>query len=118
MVTCVEACAFNPRESVQVAVRVTVPGASPDVFSVAELPLPETVPCVDVQFATETGTLSGLVQLADTLTAPPRVSSVGLAERLIVGGFFGGSGFTVYVAEHEASFALLALGSVTCAVNV
>ena len=118
MLTWVEACAFRPRESVQVAVTVTVPAASPAVLRVAEFPLPDTVPCVEVQFATDTGTLSGLVQSADTFTAPPGVNSVGLADKLIVGGFFGGSGFTVYVAEHEASFALLALGSVTCAVNV
>ena len=95
MVTCVEACEFSPRESVHVAVTVTGPGGNPDVLRVAEFPLPEMVPGVEVQFATETGAPSGLVQLAVTFPAPPGVNSLGLAERLTVGGFFGGSGFTV-----------------------
>ena len=94
-VTCVEPCPVNPRESVHVAVTVTGPAGKPDVFRVAEFPLPETVPALDVQFATETGTPSGLVQFADRLTLPPVTSSVGLADNDIVGGFFGGSGFTV-----------------------
>jgi hypothetical protein len=62
---------------------------------VAELPLPETEPDVDVQFATETGTPSGLVQLPERLTVPPGTNSVGFADNDMVGGFFGGSGFTV-----------------------
>ena len=94
MVTWVVACVCRPRESVQVAVTVTGPGTRPEVLSVAELPLPETVPWVDVQLATETGAPSGLVQLAVTFTAPPGVNSLGFAERLIVGGFLG-SGLTV-----------------------
>src|SRR5205085_12199803 len=63
-VAVVDACPVSPRESVQVAVTVEPPGSRPAVFKVAELPLPETVPDVAVQFATETGTLSGLVQFA------------------------------------------------------
>ena len=118
MVTWVVDCAVNPRESVHVAVTVTGPGGSPAVFNVADDPLPETVPSVVVQLATETGTPSGLVQLADKFTDPPGVNWVGLADKLIVGGFFGGSGFTVKLAEQLASFAFFALGSVTCAVIV
>src|SRR5450631_2531595 len=94
-VTCVEACPVRPRESVQVAVTVTGPAGAPAVLRVAVLPLPETVPAVDVQLATETGTLSGLVQLADRLTLPPVTRSEGFADNDMVGGFFGGSGLIV-----------------------
>src|SRR5579871_1426619 len=94
-VTCVVACVLKPRESVQLAVTVTGPADNPDVFNTAELPLPETVPPVAVQFATETGTLSGLLQVAERFTFPPVTNSVGLADSDMVGGFFGGSGFTV-----------------------
>src|SRR5579872_4753707 len=93
--TSVAACAVRPRESVQVAPTVMDPGDAPLVFRVAEDPLPETVPPVDVQLATVTGTPSGLVQLADKLTAPPGVTLVGLAEIDTVGGFFGGNGLMV-----------------------
>ena len=117
MVTCVVACAFKSRESVQVAVTVTGPGGSPAVFNVAEVPDPETVPAVDVQLATDTGTPSGLVQFAERFTVPPGTSSDGLADRETVGGFLGGSGLIVYFAVHEASFAFFAFGSVTCAVT-
>jgi hypothetical protein len=112
------ACPLSPRESVQVAVTVTGPGGSPAVFRVAVVPLPETVPKLVVQFATDTGTLSGLVQLAERLTEPPGINWLGLADKLIVGGFLGGSGFTVKLALQLASFAFFALGSVTCAVIV
>ena len=95
MLICVDACAVSPRESVQVAVTVTEPGDIPAVFRVAELPLPETDPELDVQFATETGTPSGLVQLPARFTVPPGTRSLGLADKDMVGGFFGGSGFTV-----------------------
>jgi hypothetical protein len=54
-----------------------------------------TVPAVEVQLATETGAPSGLLQFAVKLTVPPGVSSVGFADMDMVGGFFGGSGFTV-----------------------
>jgi hypothetical protein len=74
---------------------VTEPGAAPAVFRVADEPLPETAPLLAVQVATDTGTLSGLVQLADKLTVPPTGTLVGLAEIEIVGGFFGGSGLIV-----------------------
>src|SRR5580658_718263 len=94
-VTCVEACAVKPRASVQVALTVTGPAGTPLVFSDAELPPPETEPAVEVQFATETETPSGLVQEADRFTLPPVTRSVGLAEIDMVGGFFGGNGFTV-----------------------
>src|SRR5579872_29540 len=94
-VTCAEACPVRPRESVQVAVTVTGPVGAPAVLRVAELPLPETVPAVEVQLATETGTLSGLVQVADKFTLPPVTRSVGLADSDMVGGFFGGNALTV-----------------------
>src|SRR5580698_1337449 len=94
-VTCVEAWPLSPRESVQVAVTVTGPAAAPAVLRVAELPPPETAPPVDVQLATVTGTPSGLVQEADRFTLPPMTRSVGLADSDMVGGFFGGNGFTV-----------------------
>src|SRR5579871_3158056 len=94
-VTCVVACPASPRESVQVAVTVTGPAGAPEVFRVTELPLPVIVPPVACQLATETGTLSGLVQFADRFTFPPVTTSFGLADNDMVGGFFGGSGFTV-----------------------
>jgi uncharacterized lipoprotein YbaY len=65
------------------------------VFKVTELPVPETVPPVAVQLATEMGTLSGLVQEAFRVTLPPGATLTGLADKEIVGGFFGGNGFTV-----------------------
>src|SRR5258708_39407454 len=89
------ACPVRPRESVHVAVTVTGPAGGPAVVRVAELPLPETVPAVDVQLATETGTPSGLVQLAVRFTLPPVTRSVGFADNDMVGGFFGGNGLIV-----------------------
>jgi len=91
----VEACPVKPRESVQVALIVMGPGCVPLVDKVAVLPLPETVPPLAVQLATETGTPSGLVQLQLTVTLAPACTLEGLAEQLMVGGFFGGRGFTV-----------------------
>ena len=93
--TWVEACPVKPRESVQVAVTVNEPAGTPAVLRVAELPLPVTLPALEVQLATETGTPSGLVQFADRFTLPPVTRSVGFADNDIVGGFFGGNGFTV-----------------------
>src|ERR1700690_2593232 len=92
MLICVVLWAVRPRESVQVAFTVIGPGGSPAVLKVAEVPLPETVPADVVQFATDTGTLSGLLQIAERLTLPPATRLVGLADNDIVGGFFGGSG--------------------------
>jgi hypothetical protein len=98
-------------------VTVTEPGGRLAVFRVAEFPLPETEPVLEVQLATETGTPSGLVQFAVRLTVPPGTSSDGLADKDMVGGFFGGKGLIVYFAVQEASFAFLAFGSATCAVT-
>ena len=53
----------NPRESVQVALMVMGPGDAPLVFNVAEFPLPEILPPLEVHPPTVTGTLSGLVQV-------------------------------------------------------
>jgi hypothetical protein len=72
-----------------------VPGAAPVVLKVAVFPLPETVPPVVAHLATEVGTPSGLVQEAVTVTVPPGGTLVGLAVSDMVGGFFGGNGFTV-----------------------
>jgi len=74
---------------------VIVPGATPVVFSVAVLPLPETLPLLAVQLATEVETLSGLVQVQVTVTLAPACTVEGLAEQLMVGGFFGGKGLMV-----------------------
>jgi hypothetical protein len=108
----------KPRESVQVAPTLIVPGDAPVVFSVAELPLPETFPALAVQFETETGTPSGLVQLHVTVTVDPACTLDGLAEQLMLGGFFGGRGFTVKLAEQLASLFFFSLASVTWAVTV
>src|ERR1700716_1515309 len=94
-VSWVEPCALRPLVSAAVAVTVTEPGEVPAVFSVAVLPLPLTVPLVAVQLETVTGTPSGLVALQVIVAVPPTSRVDGLAEQLMVGGFFGGSGFTV-----------------------
>jgi hypothetical protein len=93
-VTWDEAFVVSPRESLQVALTVMTPGDAPVVFSVPTLPLPETLPPLAVQLETLTGTPSGLVQSHVMVAVPPVCRLVGLAEQLIVGGFFGGS-FTV-----------------------
>jgi hypothetical protein len=98
---------------VQVALTVIEPGDAPAVFSVAEPPVPVTVPPLDVQLETVTGTLSGLVQLADKFAVPPTGRLVGLAEMDMVGGFLGGSGFTVKFDELLASLFFFSLASVT-----
>src|ERR1700704_4289395 len=94
-VSWVEPCAVRPRVSVAVALTVNATGAAPAVFNVPVLPLPLMVPLVDVQLETVTGTPSGLLALHVTVAVPPTSKVDGLAEQLIVGGFFGGSGFTV-----------------------
>jgi hypothetical protein len=94
-ITCVDAWLVKPRASVQVAPTVIDPEGAPVVLNVAELPLPEIFPPLAVQLPTDTETPSGLVQLQVTVALPPAVTVDGLAEQLIVGGFFGGIGFTV-----------------------
>jgi hypothetical protein len=103
---------------VQVALTAIVPGDTPAVLSVAEPPVPETAPSIDVQVEIVTGTPSGLVQLADKSTVLPAGTLIGLAKIDIVGGFFGGSGFTVKLAEQLASLFFFSLASVTWAVTV
>jgi hypothetical protein len=76
-------------------VTVTVPGETPAVAKVAEDPFPVTEAPLALQFATETGTPSGLVQFAVNVTGTPCVALEGSAVMLIVGGFFGGSGLMV-----------------------
>ena len=112
-ITGAEPWPVKPRASVQVALTVIEPGAAPAVLSVAEPPVPVTVPPLDVQPETVTGTPSGLVQLADKFAVPPGGRLVGMAEMEIVGGFFGGSGFTAKLDEALASLFFFSLGSVT-----
>jgi hypothetical protein len=114
-VTVLEFVAVKPRESVQVAVTVTGPAEAPVVVRVAELPLPEMLPPVEVHPPTVTVALSGLVQLQVMVEDPPTSTVVGLAEQEICGGF---SGFTVKFAEQLAVLFFLALGSLTVAVAV
>src|SRR5262249_10573920 len=92
---------FNPRESVQVALTVIGPADAPLVLSVAVFPLPLIDPLDALQSPTVTGTPSGLVQLQVMVELPPACSDDGLAEQLMVGGFFGGS-FTVKFAVQLA----------------
>jgi hypothetical protein len=114
-VTVLEAEAVKPRESVQVALTVTGPAEAPVVESVAELPLPESLPPVEVQPPTVTVALSGLVQLQVMVDDPPISTVAGLAEQEICGGFCG---FTVKFAVQLAILFFLALASVTVAVAV
>ena len=79
----------------QVAPTVIVPGAAPVVSRVAVLPLPETLPLLAVQLATEVETPSGLVQVQVTVALAPACTIDGLAEQLMLGGFFGGNGLIV-----------------------
>jgi hypothetical protein len=109
--------AVNPRESVHVALIVTVPAGAPVVLRVAELPLPEMLPPVAVHPPTVTGTLSGLVQVHEIVEEAPACTLVGLAEQETCGGFFGGS-FTVKFDVQLASLFFLAFGSLTRAVTV
>ena len=81
-----------PVNHVPAPVRASQPAP---VVAEVKLPLPETVPPVEVQLATETGTPSGLVQEAVRLTGPPATTLAGLADKETVGGFFGGSGLIV-----------------------
>jgi len=69
--TCEEEFAVKPRESVQVAFTVIGPGDAPEVFRVATLPLPETLPPLALQPETVTGTPSGLVQLQVIVAGVP-----------------------------------------------
>src|SRR5271156_5932062 len=112
-VTAVEARVLSPRESVQVALTAISPGEASAVSSMAESPLPETVPPSDVQAETVTGTPSGLVQLADRFTVPPARALTGLAVIDIAGGRFGGKGFTVKSAEQITWLFFFSLVSVT-----
>jgi hypothetical protein len=107
--------AVKPRESVQVALMVMVPGEAPLVLKVAEFPLPEMLPPVAFHPPTVTGTLSGLVQVQVTVTVPPASTDDGLAEQEIRGGL---SGFTVNFDEQVAVLFFFSFGSVTVAVAV
>src|SRR5215470_5371461 len=94
-----------------------LPGCEPVVFRVALAPLPEIVPLLALQFATLTGTLSGLVHEALSETLPPVWVEVGFADSDKVGGFLGGS-FTMNFAEQLVSPPFFILGSVILAVAV
>src|SRR5436190_9168606 len=108
--TCVEAFVLKLRESEQDALTVMTPAGAPVVFKVVCSPLPETLPPVDVQLETVTGTLSGLVQLAVRVIGVPTCTEVGFAERDMVGGFFSGS-FTVKLALQLACPFFFSFGS-------
>jgi len=116
-VTALEVEAVKPRESVQVALILIDPGEAPVVSRVAEFPLPEILPPLEVHPPTVTGTLSGLVQVQVMVAGLPGWTVDGLAEQEICGGFLGGS-FTVKLAVQLAVLFFLALGSVTVAVTV
>ena len=107
--------AVKPRESVQVAFTVTGPAEAPVVVRVAELPLPATLPPLEVQPVTVTVALSGLVHEQLTVEGVPISTVPGFAEQEICGGF---SGFTVKFEEQLAVLLLCALASVTVAVAV
>ena len=91
-VTELDAEAVKPRESVQVAFTVAGPAEAPVVVRVAELPLPATLPALEVQLLTVTVALSGLVQVQLMVEGVPISTVPGFAEQEICGGF---SGFTV-----------------------
>jgi hypothetical protein len=93
------------------------PDEAPVVFRVAEFPLPEILPPLEVHPPTVTGTLSGLVQAQVMMDEVPAWTVDGLAEQEICGGSFGGS-FTAKVAMQLASPPFLILGSEICAVTV
>src|SRR5208282_4876807 len=114
-VTELELEAVKPRESVQVAFTVAVPAEAPVVLSVAELPLPVTLPVLEVQFPTTTLALSGLVHVQLMVEDVPISTVEGLAEQAICGGF---SGFTVKLEVQVATPFFLTLASVAVAVAV
>jgi hypothetical protein len=116
-VTELEVDAVKPRESVQVVPMVMGPDEAPVVFRVAEFPLPEILPPLEVHPPTVTGTLSGLVQAQVMIDEVPAWTIDGFAEQEICGGFFGGS-FTVKVAMQLVSPPFLILGSEILAVTV
>jgi hypothetical protein len=111
----VDVAVFKPRESVQVALTVMVPGDAPVVLRVAELPLPEMLPPLALHPATVTGTPSGLVQVQVTVTGVPASTDDGLAEQEISGGFIG---LTMNLDEQLAVLLFFSFGSVTVAVAV
>jgi len=79
----VEVEAVKPRESVQVELTVTGPAEAPVVASVAELPLPETLPPLEVQLDTVTVALSGLLQVQVMVDEVPISTDDGFAEQEI-----------------------------------
>src|ERR1700687_2516242 len=114
-VTVLEVEAVRPRESVQVAFIVVGPAEAPVVVRVAELPLPATLPALEVQPPTVTVALSGLVQVQVTVEGVPISTVPGFAVQEICGGL---SGFTVKFDVQLASPFFLFLGSATWAVAV
>src|SRR5271157_4661601 len=85
-VTVVVAEAVKPRESVQVAFTVAGPAEAPVVVKVAELPLPATLPALEVQPLMATVALSGLVQEQVIDEGVPISTVPGVAEQEICGG--------------------------------
>ena len=93
------------------------PDKAPVVFRVAEFPMPEMLPPLEVHPPTVTGTLSGLVQLQVMVDGVPAWTIDGFAEQEICGAFLGSS-FTVKFAVQLATLFFVALASVTVAVVV
>ena len=114
-VTVLVAEAVKPRESVQVAFTVAGPAEAPVVVKVAELPLPITLPALEVQLPIATVALSGLVQEQVMVEGVPISTVPGFAEQEIRGGF---SGFTVKFEVQLASPFFFFLASDTRAVAV
>ena len=114
-VTVLEVDAVRPRESVQVAFTVVEPAGAAVVVRVAEFPLPETLPALEVQLPTVTVALSGLVQVQVMVEGVPTSTVDGLAEQETCGGF---RGFTVKFELQLASPPFFILGSDTRAVAV
>ena len=83
-VTELEVEAVKPRESVQVALILIDPGEAPVVSRVAEFPLPEILPPLEVHPPTVTGTLSGLVQVQVMVAGLPGWTVDGLAEQDVI----------------------------------
>jgi len=117
-VTELEEEAVKPRESVHVALTVTVPAGAPVVFRVAEFPLRKCCPAgSQSRPPTVTGTLSGLVQVQLMVVVAPvidagRTRRAGNLRRVL------GWLFDREVRSATRFVVLFRLGSVTRAVTV
>ena len=106
------ALAKSPRASEQRDRTSIELAVTPAVWSVATLPLGESVPLVACQSPIVRGTLSGEPQLHVICDDPPSVTEPGSAEHDMVGGCFGYS-LTAKPTKHIADLLFLSVGSVT-----